>query len=186
MKLLNQMKTQVQSQAGFTFIEVMIAISIFSIGVLGLMTSTHTVSHNQRNADFVTEATLVASDRLEEIKRKATNEPVGGSFGFDYFVDDQAGGFLDLTKTPTAWTAPNDNQREISEGNTDDPNILPGFTRKTTVSVYPTSVWGSQDFIDPTNIRMVEVVVDVSWTGTTGQQKSLQLNSVLYRRQFIQ
>jgi prepilin-type N-terminal cleavage/methylation domain-containing protein len=182
MKLLNQMKTQVQSQAGFTFIEVMIAISIFSIGILGLMTSTHTVSHGQRNSDSVTEATLIASDRMEEIKRKATNEPSGGIYGFDYFVDDQTGGFLDLAN----WTATNDNVREISETNAQDSNILPGFTRRTTVSVYPTGVWGDEDFLVPADIHMVEVMVEVSWTGTTGATKSLHLNTVLQRRQFIQ
>lgn len=182
MKNCNQIKTQVQSQSGFTFIEVMIAITIFSVGVLGLMTSTHTVNHGQRNSDFVTEATLIASDRLEEVKRKATNEPVGGSYGFSYFVDDQPGGFLDLTD----WTAVNDNVREISENNGDDPTILPGFTRKTTVSVYPTSVWSDEDFVIPANIHMVEVLVEVTWTGTTGSTKNLLLNTVLQRRQFIQ
>ena len=180
MKLLNQMKTQMQSQAGFTFIEVMIAITIFSVGVLGLMTTTHTVSHSQRNADLITEATLIASDRMEEIKRKATNEPVGGIYGFSYFVDDQTGGFLN------GWNAPSDFSRDITETNTDDSNILPGFTRKTTVTVYPASAQTTEDFLIPANIHMVEVLVEVSWTGTTGNSKNLLLNTVLQRRQFIQ
>lgn len=180
------MKSQVQSQAGFTFIEVMIAITIFSVGVLGLMTTTHSVSHNQRNADFVTEATLIASDRMEDIKRRATNEPVGGSFGFSYFIDDQPGGFLDLAQTPTNWTAPDDFTREITEDITDDPNILAGFTRKTTVEVYPTAAQATEDFLVPENIHMVEVVVEVTWTGTTGNTKNIRLNTVLQRRQFIQ
>lgn len=182
MKNYSQMKTQVQSQAGFTFIEVMIAITIFSVGVLGLMTTTHSVSHNQRNADFVTEATLIASDRMEEIKRKATNEPVGGSFGFSYFIDDQTGGFLDLAD----WTATDDFTRVITEDITDDPNILAGFTRKTTVEVYPAAAQATEDFLTPENIHMVEVVVEVTWTGTTGNTKNIQLNTVLQRRQFIQ
>ena len=180
MKNNSQMKTQIQSQSGFTFIEVMIAITIFSVGVLGLMTSTHTVSHGQRNSDFITEATLIASDRMEEIKRRSTNEPSGGTFGFSHFVSDQTGGFMN------GWTALNNNERQISENNGDDPTILPGFTRVTTVSVYPASVWGSEDFLVPANIHMVEVVVDVSWTGTTGNSKNIQLNTVLQRRQFIQ
>jgi prepilin-type N-terminal cleavage/methylation domain-containing protein len=182
MKLLNQIKTQAQSQSGFTFIEVMIAITIFSVGVLGLMTTSHSVSHNQRNADFLTEATLIASDRMEEIKRKSANEPVGGSYGFAYFVKDKPGGFLD------GWTKVNDHVREISEKNVDDPNIPPGFTRTTTVSVYPntTAVWADEDFIVPDDIHMVEVQVHVSWKGTTGKLKNIALNTVLQRRQFIQ
>ncbi len=168
------MKTLMQSQSGFTFIEVMVAITIFSVGILGLMTTTHTISHNQRNADSMTEATLLASDRMEEIKRAATNEPVGGSFGFDYFVDDQAGGFL------ASFSTPNNNTRILAE------SLTGGYTRTTTVMVYPSSAWAAEDFIVPQNIHMVEVLVDVSWANSTGATKNLQLNTVLQRRQFIQ
>jgi len=182
MKLSNQIKTQTQSQAGFTFIEVMIAITIFSVGVLGLMTSTHTVSHGQRNSDFMTEATLIATDRMEEIKRVATNEPSGGAFGFDHFVDDNAGGFLNVAN----WTDVDDFTREIIEDNQDDSKIPPGFDRRTIVQVYPVAAQATEDFDNPETIHMVEVIVEVSWDSTTGKQRNLQLNTVLQRRQFIQ
>ena len=168
------MKTQVQSQSGFTFIEIMVAITIFSVGVLGLMTTTHSVSHNQRNADAMTEATLIASDRMEELKRIATNEPVGGIYGYSYFVDDQAGGFLN------GWNAPVAFSRNITE------TIPGGYTRKTTVTVFPPSAWATETFAIPDRIHMVEVLVDVTWTNSTGDAKTLQLNTVLQRRQFIQ
>ena len=163
-----------QSQSGFTFIEVMIAITIFSVGILGLMTTTHTVSHNQRNADSMTEATLIASDRMEEIKRLATNEPQGGSFGFDYFVNDQTGGFL------ASYSTPNDQTRTLTE------TLTGGYTRTTTVAVYPSTAWATEDFTAADTIHMVEVQVDVSYPSSTGATKSLQLNTVLQRRQFIQ
>lgn len=174
------MKAQLQSQSGFTFIEIMIAITIFSVGILGLMTTTHTVSHNQRNADVMTEATLVASDRMEAIKRVATNEPVGGLFGFAYFVNDQAGGFLN------GFSAPDDFTRSITETNTDDPNIPPGFNRITTVEVYPAAAQATEDFTVPDTIHMVEVVVNVTYPTSTGGTKNVQVNTVLQRRQFIQ
>ena len=174
MKISNQIKTQIQSQSGFTFVEVMIAITIFSVGILGLMTTTHTVSHNQRNADSMTEATLIASDRMEEIKRMATNEPQGGSFGFDYFVDDQTGGFLD------GYSTPNDQTRTLSE------TLTGGYTRMTTVTVYPSTAWATEDFTAPETIHMVEVLVNVSYPTSTGATNNVLLNTVLQRRQFIQ
>ena len=163
-----------QSQSGFTFIEVMIAMTIISVGILGLMTTTHTVSHNQRNADMMTEATLIAADRMEEIKRMATNEPVGGSFGFSYFVDDQTGGFL------ASYSTPADYRRTLTE------TLTGGYTRTTTVTVYPASAWATEDFTIPDTIHMVEVRVDVLYTTATGATKNMQLNTVLQRRQFIQ
>lgn len=173
MKVWKQMKTGMQSQSGFTFIEILIAITIFSVGILGLISSTGTVSLHQRNADNVTEATLLASDRMEEIKRLATNEPIGGNFGFTYFVDDQSGGFLD------GWSAPNDNSRNLTD-------TVNGFNRTTTVEVYPPSVWGTEDFINPETIHMVEVVVGVSFVDPSGSTKNIVLSTVLQRRQFIQ
>jgi len=85
MKISNQIKTQMQSQSGFTFIEILLSIAIFSIGILGLMTTTSSVSLHQRSTDEVTEAKMIASDRLEEIKGLATNEPLGGGFRVQLF-----------------------------------------------------------------------------------------------------
>ena len=169
------MKTQMQSQSGFTFIEILISITILSVGILGLITTTHSVSLNQRNADDMTEATLIASDRMEEIKHAATNEPLGGIYGFDYFVDDQSGGFLN------GYSAPNSYTRSLVE-------TVANFTRTTQVQVYPviSSVTATENFTTPDNIHMVEVHVDVSWTSSSGAVKNLDLNTIMQRRQFIQ
>ena len=169
------MKTQIQSQSGFTFIEILISITIFSVGILGLMSTTNSVSLHQRNADDITEATLLASDRMEEIKRLATNEPLGGTFGFSYFVDIQTGGFLN------SFTAVNAYTRTLTE-------TVNGFTRTTTITVFPPipSVTTTENFTTPNNIHMVEAHVDVSWNGPTGNGKNIELATVLQRRQFIQ
>lgn len=173
MRISNQMKTQMQSQSGFTFIEILLSIAIFSIGILGLMTTTSSVSLHQRSADEMTEATMIASDRLEEIKRLATNEPLGGTFGFSYFVNDQTGGFLN------GFTTPNNFTRSLVE-------TVGNFTRTTTVTVFPPPAWATESFLTPQTIHMVEAQVDVSWTGPTGNTKNIALNTVLQRRQFIQ
>jgi prepilin-type N-terminal cleavage/methylation domain-containing protein len=175
MKTLKQMKTQMQSQSGFTFIEILIAITVFSVGILGLITTTHTVSLNQRNADDTTEAAMIASDRMEEIKRLATNEPLGGIYGFTYVVDDQTGGFLN------GFSAPNSYTRTLTD-------TIDIFSRTTQVMVFPpiSSVTTTENFTTPDNIHMIELHVSVSWTSPTGDSKNLDLNTILQRRQFIQ
>jgi len=172
MKIWKRLKTQVQSHSGFTLIEVLIAITILSVGILGLLSMSGSVSLHQRSADNMTEATMIASDRMEEIKRAATNEPLGGIYGFSYFVDDTSG-FL------AGYSAPTDFRRTL----TDTAN---GFTRTTTVTVYPTAAQATEDFTAPGTIHMVEAQVDVSYTNPTGATKNIVLNTVLQRRQFIQ
>jgi prepilin-type N-terminal cleavage/methylation domain-containing protein len=180
MKTLNQMKTQKQSQSGFTLIEVLVALVVLSFGVLGLITTTHSVNLHQRKADDATEATMVATDYMENIKRLATNEPLGGIFGFDYIINDQTGGFL------ASYSTPNDFMRSLAETNSDDTDIPAGFTRTTTFTVFPPPAWATEDFTAPGTIHMVEIQVDVAWTDPTGIAKNIALNTVLQRRQFIQ
>jgi prepilin-type N-terminal cleavage/methylation domain-containing protein len=180
MKLCKQMKTQMQSQSGFTLIEVLFSISIFSIAILGLISTTNSVSLHQRGADEMTEATLIASDQMEAIKRVSANEPVGGVFGFEYFVNDQTGGYLASYSTPDNFT------RILTETSVEDPDLPPGITRTTTVAVYPTAAQATEDFTLPADIHMVEVQVNVSWVSPTGTTKNTAVNTVLQRRQFIQ
>lgn len=161
-----------QSHSGFTFLEVLVAITILSVGILGLLSSSGSVSVNQRSADNMTEATMIASDRMEEIKRFSTNEPLGGIYGFSYFVDDTSG-FL------TGFSAPDDFERTLTE-------TVGNFSRTTTVSVYPAAAQATENFTIPETIHLVEVQVDVSYTGPTGGTKNTVLSTVLQRRQFVQ
>ena len=189
MKTLNQMKIQNHSQSGFTFIEVIIAIGVLSFGILGLITTTHSVSVNQRNADNVTEATMIATDELENIKRLSTNEPLGGTFGFRYLVNSQAGGYINSTDFPNA---PDDWTRWKTEDNSDDPEIPVGFDRMTRIRVHPfndTNITDVENFSstqNTDNIHMIEATVVVTWNDHTGSQKGVTLSTVLQRRQIIQ
>ena len=185
----NKVKIQKHSQSGFTFIEVIIAIAVLAFGVLGLITATHSVSINQRNADNTTEAIMIATDELENIKRLATNEPLGGAFGYSYLVNTQAGGFINPTDFPSS---PNNYTRAKTETNVDDPEIPVGFTRTTTIRVHPandTTVTGMENFDDQNStdrIHMIEAIVNVSWINHTGATKFTELSTVLQRRQIIQ
>ncbi len=182
---------QGQSQSGFTFLEVLIAISVLSFGILGLLTTSHTVSVNQRSADQVTEATMMATDELEEIKRLATNEPLGGIYGFKYLVDTSATGYLnstDFASAPNDFTRVKTNQYHA----TDHPDITPGFTRITTLRVHPFddgTVTAMENFATTSaqdQIHMVEAIVNVTWNDHDGRTRNVELSTVLQRRQFIQ
>jgi prepilin-type N-terminal cleavage/methylation domain-containing protein len=178
MKICKQMKTQMQSQSGFTFLEILISITIFSVAILGLMTTSHTVGMSQRSADDMTEATMIASDQMENIKRLATNEPLGGAFGFSYLLD--SAGFL------TGYSSPDDFTRTRAETTSEDPDLPPGITRTTTLTVYPAAAQATEDFTQPDTIHMVEVQVNVTWVNASGATKKIPLSTVLQRRQFIQ
>lgn len=66
-KLLNR---QISASAGFTLIEVLVAMSIFSIAVLGLAIGATTVMRANQTSLYSTIATNQAQDKLEELKSK--------------------------------------------------------------------------------------------------------------------
>ena len=53
---------------GFTLIEILIAMAIFSIGILSVASLLMSSMHNNTNANFVTEATMLARAKMEELK----------------------------------------------------------------------------------------------------------------------
>lgn len=163
----------IRNEAGFTMIDVLISVVVLSVGILGLLSSVHTVSHFQRHSRDMTSATMHAANKLEEIKRVATDEPGGGSaFGFGYFVDDGATGFLNGYGSPDNWT------RTSSD-------TIDGITRDWTIQIFPVMQDADESFLNSAFIRMVEVVVDASWTNEKGETETVQLATVLHRRQFV-
>jgi prepilin-type N-terminal cleavage/methylation domain-containing protein len=182
MKNWKQLKTQIQSNSGFTFLEVLVSLIVVSVGILGLASTVNTVSTNQRSADEATEATMIASDHMENIKRLTTNEPSGGSFGFSYFVDDTNGFLQDYNIRPDIFT------RARQETNTEDPDLPVGVTRTTTVKNFvpvESPPLPAEDFTNPQGIHMVDVEVTVEWTNSQGAQKYVSVSTVLQRRQLI-
>jgi prepilin-type N-terminal cleavage/methylation domain-containing protein len=55
----------------FTLIEVLIAMAIFSIGILAVGTLILSTTRNNTNANILTEATMLARAKIEEKKRAA-------------------------------------------------------------------------------------------------------------------
>jgi hypothetical protein len=117
---------------------------------------------------MTTEATLNTANKIEEIKRLSTNEPTGGTFGFNYLVTDYLtdAGFSEI-----------DNQT-YSESRT-----VGDFTTTRTLQIYPSGT--SETFDDPTTIHMLEVVVKTAWTDSRGGAKDVEMAAVIHRRQFI-
>jgi prepilin-type N-terminal cleavage/methylation domain-containing protein len=163
---------QFRKDAGYTIIEVLVSIAILSVGMLGLISSANSVSHYQRQSNQLTIATLAATNKLEEIKRLATNEPTGGAFGFNYLVTDTTGGYLN------GYTAPDDWTRSSSD-------TVNGVGRSWTVQVFPIVNDANESFLNPLSVKMVEAVVTTTWTDELGQSKNVELAAVLHRRQFV-
>ena len=62
-------------QHGFSLIEILVSISILTIGILGLIGVVDSIIYYQSKSAEVTQATLLTTNKIEEIKRLSTNEP---------------------------------------------------------------------------------------------------------------
>ncbi len=66
---------RVGSQAGTTLLEVMVAIAIASIALVSFVTLVITSLDMENHARKITEATLIADEKLKEIERAGYPEP---------------------------------------------------------------------------------------------------------------
>ena len=57
------------NQKGFTLIEVLIAMAIFSIGILGLTTLLLSTARSVKIGNAITQATMLARDQIETLER---------------------------------------------------------------------------------------------------------------------
>ena len=63
---------------GFTLIEVMVSISIFMIPVLGIAASTQWIIRANQQSYFLSIATALAQDKLEDLKSNPASISSGG------------------------------------------------------------------------------------------------------------
>ncbi len=171
-------------ESGFTLVEVLISMAIFSVGILGLMTSIGTVMDYQKDANDMTQATLLTKEKIEELKAVAANENtlVGGTYGFNYFVGDYKDITIPGTTPPEKFFKISTN---TSYSNAGTGEVFDKFTRETTMSI-PTGTGG--DFTDANQqfIRFVRVDVVTSWTDSRGHPKNVSLSVVMNRRKIFQ
>ncbi len=166
------------SESGFTLIEVLISMLIFSVGILGIMTSINSVIDYQRDADDMTQATLLTKQQLERFKAVGANENslVGGTYSFDYLVGDFKGvAGLDCSGSTTICTSLN-------------PEIFGKFSRVTTMTVMAGTgqSWGDFTVANQPLIRFVKVDVVTTYTGSRGIPRSVSLSVVMNRRRILQ
>ena len=158
-----------RNQKGFTLVEVLISGVILSVGIFGLIKTADSVLFYQKHSKNITEATLTATNKIEEVKRLSTNEPTGGAFGFNYLVTDY------LTEEGFNATDNQTNTKSETEGI---------FTTTLTLQVYPSGT--NETFDEPTSIHMLEILVNTAWTDSRGQARDVELSAVIHRRQFIE
>lgn len=129
---------------GFTLIEVMIALAIFAIGILGIFTMQMTAIKGNASARGVTENYLSGMDKVEELMARPFNDPL---------LD--AGG--PYTLAATADGIDNDGDGTVDE---------------TGESGYISLQWQVQDDVMwGQNIKLVTVTVSSAVNG--GQQKTI-------------
>lgn len=68
MKLMKPKNTRIENPKGYMLVEALISIAIFSVGFLAVATLVLSVSRNNTSGNQLTEANMLARERLEQLK----------------------------------------------------------------------------------------------------------------------
>ncbi len=101
---MSRQRKDMNTQSGFTLLEVMIAMSIFLIGILGIVGLQYRVVHNNTKGLIITQGNLLAQSKMEELKNTTdiSNLVVGGPYvDPDNPIDEQGNAGGSFTRT---WT----------------------------------------------------------------------------------
>ncbi len=74
---------RMQNAKGFTLIEILIAVSLLAIGLLGMAGLTVGIMKGNSVSNQVTTATALAQDRMEDIKRLGYSKAIAASEGYN-------------------------------------------------------------------------------------------------------
>jgi prepilin-type N-terminal cleavage/methylation domain-containing protein len=109
----NKAIARLNNQSGYTIIEVLIAVAIFSIGILGMASLQLSTDRNIKTGNVVTQATMIARDKIEMLKRVTDVTTLSSGAETDIDVDGNPGGIFDRS-----WTISNplggSNTRQIT------------------------------------------------------------------------
>lgn len=101
------------NQRAFTLIEILIAMAIFSIGILGMVSLQISTARNTKNGNVITQATMLARDQIETLKRITDVTTLSNGSEADIDSQGNPGGIFDRS-----WTISNplggSNTRQIT------------------------------------------------------------------------
>jgi prepilin-type N-terminal cleavage/methylation domain-containing protein len=179
-------------QAGFTLIEILVSIAIVAFGILGLIKVVDSIIYYQNESREISQATLLATNKIEEVKRISTNEPSGGKYGFNYLVTDYLTDNEMIRESDRTYKLPEVCDRPTVDKRSPNCERLaldkgkegPKMTRTLTLRTYPPD--STRSFADPEQINLLEAVTKAEWTDKKGKKKSVELSSLIHKRHFIE
>jgi|TARA_Y100000310_G_scaffold27845_1_gene26475 prepilin-type N-terminal cleavage/methylation domain-containing protein len=179
-------------QAGFTLIEILVSIAIVAFGILGLIKVVDSIIYYQNESREISQATLLATNKIEEVKRISTNEPSGGKYGFNYLVTDYLTDNEMIRESDRTYKLPEVCDRPTVDKRSSNCRRLgldkgtegPKMDRTLTLRTYPPD--STRSFADPEQINLLEAVATTEWTDKKGKKKSVELSSLIHKRHFIE
>ena len=188
------------SRRGFTLVEVLVALVVLAVGLLAVSKMGITYVRANTFNHEMSEATLLAEEKMEQLRRYGTTDQPGNFavFGFDYLVSTdslyttladstQVSGLLSGSNGGSAATNTSGTVYEVlSElgggtygsgmvyGNSDTDTLSTGTTVSRSWTVEPITLRGRTDYAKTT--------VTTTWTSRSGQTHSVHLESMFSRR----
>ena len=132
------------SQKGFTLLEILIAITILSVGLLALAEMTVYVIRSNAVGNKITKATVLAQDKLEQLRKLGYSHTQLSNGG------DNNDFSTDIHSTPALFTSPD----HIDDGS--GGSITGGSV---TISQTPQRVWNVADDTPASGMKTVTVIV---------------------------
>jgi type IV pilus assembly protein PilV len=105
---MKRVKPQLSAESGFTLIEVLIGVSIFAIGLLGVAALQMHAVRNTSIGNVTSQATMLANQKMEQVKATAFDDLVVNEVENNIDPDGNAGGIYNRTTTITTPAAPLD------------------------------------------------------------------------------
>jgi len=137
-------KGHLSNEKGFTLLEILIAITILSVGLLALAEMTVYVIKSNTIGNKVTDATVLAQDKLEKLKNLSYTDAQ-----LDDTDSNTADVSTDIHSSTTLFTSP-----DHSDGY---PNDATGQT--ITISLSPQRVWNVAANTPASGMKTVTVIV---------------------------